>query len=90
MLSVGAFEAKNKLGSLLDRVEQGEEVLITRHGKPVAKLVPSGDPNYIHVTPEQQAKAREATEWLRKNAKEMKLGPFDWEELKKERDEGRP
>jgi prevent-host-death family protein len=31
---VGAFEAKNTLGSLLDRVESGEEIVITRHGKP--------------------------------------------------------
>ena len=33
MREVGAFEAKNKLGQLLDLVEQGEEVIITRHGK---------------------------------------------------------
>lgn len=33
------FEAKNQLSALLDRVAQGEEVMITRHGKPVAKLV---------------------------------------------------
>jgi prevent-host-death family protein len=40
-VEVGAFEAKNTLGSLLDRVERGEEVVITRRGKPVAKLVPT-------------------------------------------------
>jgi prevent-host-death family protein len=40
MTSVGAFEAKNTLGSLLDRVEAGEEILITRHGKPAARLAP--------------------------------------------------
>lgn len=39
MLELGAFEAKNKLSALLDLVEQGEEVVITRHGKPVARLV---------------------------------------------------
>ena len=39
MRTVGAFEAKNKLGTLLDLVEQGEEVIITRHGKPAARLV---------------------------------------------------
>ncbi|MEZ5404373.1 MAG: type II toxin-antitoxin system prevent-host-death family antitoxin [Bryobacteraceae bacterium] len=33
MIEVGAFEAKNKLGALLDRVEHGEEVVITRHGQ---------------------------------------------------------
>ena len=35
MHAVSAFKAKNKLAALLDRVEQGEEVLITRHGKAV-------------------------------------------------------
>ncbi|HSV00886.1 MAG TPA: type II toxin-antitoxin system prevent-host-death family antitoxin [Roseiarcus sp.] len=41
MKVVGAFEAKNKLGHLLDLVEQGEEVTITRHGKDVARMVPA-------------------------------------------------
>jgi prevent-host-death family protein len=41
MREIGAFEAKNKLGTLLDWVEQGEEVVITRRGKAVARLVPS-------------------------------------------------
>ncbi len=36
---IGAFEAKNKLGTLLDWVESGEEVTITRRGKAVARLV---------------------------------------------------
>jgi len=42
MTIVGSFEAKTKLAELLDRVESGETVTITRHGKPVAKLVPAG------------------------------------------------
>jgi prevent-host-death family protein len=41
MREIGAFEAKNKFGQLLDWVEHGEEVTITRHGKEVARLVPS-------------------------------------------------
>ncbi len=41
MREIGAFEAKNKLGQLLDLVEQGEEITITRHGKEVARLVPA-------------------------------------------------
>lgn len=40
-VTVGAFEAKTKLSELLDRVERGEEVTITRHGKPVARLGPA-------------------------------------------------
>jgi prevent-host-death family protein len=40
MLEVGAFEAKTHLSHLLDQVERGETVTITRHGKPVARLIP--------------------------------------------------
>ena len=39
-LTVGAFEAKTHLSSLLQRVESGEVVTITKHGRPVARLVP--------------------------------------------------
>ncbi len=39
MREIGAFEAKNTWGALLDLVQHGEEVVITRHGKPVARLV---------------------------------------------------
>lgn len=39
MKEVGAFEAKTKLGQLLDWVEAGEEVVTIRRGKTVAKLV---------------------------------------------------
>lgn len=38
--TVTAFDAKNRLGRLLDRVESGEELVITRHGEPIAWLVP--------------------------------------------------
>lgn len=41
MRQVGAFEAKNSFGTLLDWVENGEEVVITRRGKAVARLVPN-------------------------------------------------
>jgi len=41
MAEIGAFEAKNTFGSLLNRVLQGEEIVITRHGVPVARLVPN-------------------------------------------------
>ena len=42
MSKVTAFEAKTRFGELLDRVAHGEEVVITRHDKPVARLVPEG------------------------------------------------
>lgn len=40
MRHVGAFEAKNKLSELLDLAEGGEEIIILRHGKEVARLLP--------------------------------------------------
>jgi prevent-host-death family protein len=40
MVRVGVFEAKTNLSKLLERVEAGEVVVITRHGKEVARLVP--------------------------------------------------
>jgi prevent-host-death family protein len=79
---VGAFEAKNKLGTLLDWVENGEEVIITRHGKAVARLMPNiaaHDPN----------KAVAAAKRIRSRAKALKNGVFDWREWKAYRDEGR-
>jgi prevent-host-death family protein len=42
MESVTAFEAKTRFGQLLQRVAQGEEIIITRHEKPVARIVPEG------------------------------------------------
>ena len=41
MITVGSFEAKTKLAELLDKVEDGEVVTITRRGKAVARLVPA-------------------------------------------------
>ncbi len=82
MLQISAFHAKNTLGSLLDRAEAGEETLITRHGHPVARLVPASEDH-------QRLQARAAVERIRARAKEMKLGPFNWEEWKAMRDEGK-
>lgn len=79
---IGAFEAKNTLGSLLDRVEQGEEIVITRHGKPVARLVPDEG-----RTDTKQAQS--ALDRIRERARRFPAGKFDWEEVKALRDEGR-
>jgi prevent-host-death family protein len=49
MESVTALEAKTRFGQLLERVAQGEEVVITRHDKPVARLVPEGRRNLASV-----------------------------------------
>ena len=39
---IGAYEAKTHLPALLERVARGEQITITKHGKPVARLVPVG------------------------------------------------
>jgi prevent-host-death family protein len=39
---VGAYKAKLTFSALLDAVERGDEITITRRGKPVARLVPPG------------------------------------------------
>ena len=83
MREIGAFEAKNTLGALLDCVERGEEIVITRHGKPVARLVPNSG-----ATDREQA--RLAAERIRRRAAALQLGPFDWREIRADRDAGRP
>ena len=78
MITVGAFEAKTHLSALLERVAQGEEVLITRHGKAVARLVPAGAADRRRVD--------EAIEKLKTVRRGITLGGLDWKAL---RDEGR-
>lgn len=82
MREIGAFEAKNTLGTLLDLVEHGEEIVITRHGKPVARMIKE-------VAAHDRTAAIAAAEGIRALAKDVKLGAFDWEEWKQYRDEGR-
>lgn len=43
MDSFSSSEARARLGELLDRVARGEEIVITRHDKPVARIVPEGE-----------------------------------------------
>lgn len=49
MAKLTAFEAKTRFGELLERVSRGEEVVITRHDKAVARLVPEGVPRLDEV-----------------------------------------
>jgi len=67
MRTVGVFEAKNRLTALLDEVESGGEVIITRRGKPIARLTPL-------ETGFNTAKARIAADGLRAASKEQTLG----------------
>lgn len=57
METIGLFEAKTHLSELVARAEQGEEVIITRHNKPVAKLVPIGQVSAEVVARRRQAMA---------------------------------
>jgi prevent-host-death family protein len=66
MREVGAFEAKNRLGQLLDQVEYGEEIVITRRGRPVARLVPV-EPGF------DRAKARRAVAGILEMSKGVTL-----------------
>jgi len=79
MKEVGAFEAKNRLGQLLDWVEAGEEVVITRRGKVVARMVPPG------ASPDAE-RGRRAVARIRALRKEGALGGLSIRDLI---DEGR-
>ena len=67
MRKIGAFEAKNKLDAVLDAVERGEEITITRRGKPVARLV---RPAAVF----DRTAARAAASRIRKRRKGVTLG----------------
>jgi prevent-host-death family protein len=47
--SIGAFQAKTHFSQLLERVAKGEEITITKHDRPVARLVPAERPSRQHV-----------------------------------------
>lgn len=70
-------DAKARLSEIIDRVERGEEITITRHGHPVARVVPM--PKH---DPDRAKHAIDA--WLK--GPRPTLGDIDWKEL---RDEGR-
>lgn len=78
MITVGAFEAKTHLSTLLDRVARGEEVVITRHGKPIARLVGCRSAD--------RSRADEAFARLLALRKGTRLEGLSWKDL---RDEGR-
>ena len=46
---VGTFHAKTHFSQLLERVAKGEEITITKHDRPVARLVPADRPSREHV-----------------------------------------
>ena len=86
MASVTAFQAKTRFGELLDRVVRGEEIVITRHDKAVARLVPEGGPNL--------ERARQAVADLRAGraliARRRGFKPLTDAEIKDAIEDGRP
>ena len=67
MDQIGAYEAKTHLPRLLDRVAQGESLTITRHGKPVARLVPVTD---------DRERARDAAARIVERRRQLKRVPL--------------
>ena len=77
MNDVALFEAKNRLSELINRVEAGEEIAITRRGKVVARLVPPA--------PEAAGpRARDAIADLRARRKGVSLGRLSSRDLVRE------
>ncbi|WP_394838579.1 type II toxin-antitoxin system prevent-host-death family antitoxin [Pendulispora rubella] len=48
-MNINVYAAKTQLSSLLDKAAEGEEIVITRNGRPVAKLVPANAPTKRRV-----------------------------------------
>lgn len=80
MRTVGAFEAKTHLSELLRAVERGETVIISRHGKPVARLGP--------IQPDNKDSLADTIAAIRRQRDT--LPSFTVDELIGYRDEGRP
>ena len=74
MHTVCVSEAKNRLSALLDEVEGGCEVIITRHGKPIARLAPLETGFY-------RAMARAAVKGLRAASKGQRLDGLTLKQL---------
>ena len=91
METIGAFQAKTQFSELLDRVERGEEVTITRHGQVIAKLVPSGSGK---LSAAEKARRKDVVarilELGRQNAESNKgKPPVTQAEIRSWREEGR-
>jgi prevent-host-death family protein len=79
MIEVGTYEAKTRLSELIDRAEAGETVVITRHGKPVVRL----------VAEEEVRRARVGEIFDRMFAERAKRPKVTAKEILEMRDEGR-
>lgn len=86
MATVTALQAKTRFGELLDRVSRGEEIVITRHEKPVARMIPEGRPALTEVR-----RAVNDLQALRQEmAKRRGFKPLTDKEIRDVIEEGRP
>jgi len=79
MQTIQASEAKTKFLRILDDVEKGASVIVTRHGKPVARIIPEAK-----IDRERVERAMESMRALR-----QRIGKVSLEEILSMRDEGR-
>jgi prevent-host-death family protein len=87
MNSVTALEAKTRFGELLDRVARGEEIVITRHEKPVARMVPEGDRKLTDIRQAAAGLRKLQEDILRRTRGKAKLSDA---EVRAAINEGRP
>lgn len=78
--SVSAREANQQFSRILHDVEAGAEILVTRRGQPVARIVPAQRPGERQLTPEQEAAHARSMERLRKGW-DLGCGKLDRDEL---------
>jgi prevent-host-death family protein len=78
--SVSAREANQQFSRILRDVEAGAEILVTRRGRPVARIMPAQPPGERQLTPEQEAAHARSMERLR-NGWDLGGGKFDRDEL---------
>lgn len=88
MTKVSAFEAKTRFGELLERVAAGEEIVITRHDKPVARVVPEGLPRRDQVR-DAVAGLRDLQRQIRRRARGGRRPRLSDREARAAIDEGR-
>jgi prevent-host-death family protein len=86
MATVTAFQAKTRFGEMLDRVVRGEEIVITRHEKAVARLVPEGG-NNLEDTRQAVAELRSGRSLI---AKRRGFKPLTDRDIKDSVEAGRP
>lgn len=82
MQTIAIAQAKNNFSALLHKVESGEDVVLTRHGKAVARIIPetSAASDIVRDTDSLRQEAMELLNAFR--AKVVPGAPLDWKELR--------